>query len=82
MISLPPLKLTDLDDIFTGGTSHHGLPPVKISSKSEHFKYQKLCAKIQNYGKKNQKSSLSLRHCHDMAGTYKPWAEIPLGDSW
>ena len=32
--------------------------------------------------KKTQKSSLGLRHCHDMAGTYEPWAEIPLGDSW
>ena len=29
-----------------------------------------------------QKSSLSLRHCQNMAGTYEPWAEIPLGDSW
>ena len=39
MMSLPPLMLTDLDKIFIGGTSHHGLPPCKISSKSEHFKY-------------------------------------------
>ena len=45
---LPPLKLTDLDQIFTGGTSHHGLPPCKISSKSEHFKYQKLHLKVKN----------------------------------
>ena len=51
MLSLPPLKLTDLDEIFTGGTSHHGLPPVKISSKSEHFKCQKLCSKIENWKK-------------------------------
>ena len=32
--------------------------------------------------KKTQKLSLSLRHCHDMAGTYEPWAKIPLGESW
>ena len=77
-----PQKLTDLDKIFTRGTSHYGLPPWEISLKLEHFKYQKLRSKIQNSGKKNQKSSLSLRHCHNMAGTYEPWAKIPLEDSW
>ena len=41
-MSLPPLLSTDLDKIFIGGTSHHGLPPCKISSKSEHFKCPKL----------------------------------------
>ena len=45
-MSLPPLMLTDLDKIFIGGTSHHGLPPCKISSKSEHFKCPKFCSKI------------------------------------
>ena len=29
--------MTDLDKIFTGGISHYGLLPHKISSKSEHF---------------------------------------------
>ena len=82
MMLLHPLKLTDLGQISTGGTSHHVLPPCKLSSKSEHFKYQKLRSKIQNSGKKTQKSSLSLRHCHNMAGTYEPWAKIPLEDSW
>ena len=47
--------MTDFDKIFTGGISYYGLLPRKISSKSEHFKYQKLCAKIQNSGKKNPK---------------------------
>ena len=51
--------MTDLDKIFAEGISHYGLLPRKISSKSEHFEYQKLSAKIQNSGKKNQKSSLS-----------------------
>ena len=48
MMSLPLLKLTDLDQIFTGGISHHGLSPCKISSKLEQFKFQKFCSKIQN----------------------------------
>ena len=48
---LPLLKLTDLDQIFTGGTSHHGLPPCKISSKSEQFKRQKFCSKIKSWKK-------------------------------
>ena len=55
MLSFPPLTFTNLDEIFTGGTSHHGLPPVKISSKSEHFKCQKLCSKIKNWKKKTSK---------------------------
>ena len=55
ILLLPPLKLTDLDKIFTGGISHYGLPPCKISSKSEHLKYQKLPSKIQNSWKKYPK---------------------------
>ena len=51
MMSFSLLKLTDLNQIFTGGTSHHGLPPCKISFKSEHFKCQKKCLKIK-IGKK------------------------------
>ena len=42
---LTPLKLTDLDEIFTGGTSQHGLLSCKILSKSEHYKYWKLRSK-------------------------------------
>ena len=60
MISLPPLTLTDLDEIFTGGTSHHGLPPFKISSKSEHLKCQKLCSKIKNWKKMTLKIVFEL----------------------
>ena len=48
MMWRPPLKLTDLDKISTGGTSHHVLVSCKIPSKSEHFKYQKLRSKIKN----------------------------------
>ena len=44
-----------MDKIFAGGISHYGLLPRKISSKSEHLQYQKLCSKIQNSGKKNLK---------------------------
>ena len=47
--------MTDLDKIFTGDTSYHGLPPCKISSKSEHFKYPKLHSKIQNSPKNTPK---------------------------
>ena len=46
MMLLPPLEMTDLYQTFTGGTLHHLLPPCKISSKSERFKYQTLCSKI------------------------------------
>ena len=60
MLSLPPLKLTDLDKIFTGGTSHHALLPCKISSKSEHVKYQKLCSKIKNLKKVTPKIVFEL----------------------
>ena len=59
-MSLPPLKLTDLDKIFTGGTSHHALPPCKISSKSEHVKYQKLCSKFKNLKKVTPKIVFEL----------------------
>ena len=48
---LPHLKFIDLDKIFTEDTSHHEVPPCKISSKSKHFKYPKLSTKIKN-GKK------------------------------
>ena len=51
----PPLKLTDLDKIFTGDTSYHGLPPCKISSKSKPFKYPKLPSKFQNSPKNTRK---------------------------
>ena len=43
---LPHLKFIDLDKIFTGDTSHYGLPPGKISSKLERYKYQNLSSKI------------------------------------
>ena len=29
-----------------------------------------------------KKLSLSLRYCQNVAGTYEPWAEIPLGNFW
>ena len=32
-MSLPPLKFTDLDKIFTEDTSHYKVPPCKISSE-------------------------------------------------
>ena len=57
---LPPLMLTDLDKIFIGGTSHHGLPPCKISSKSEHFKCPKFCSKIKNWKKMTPKIVFEL----------------------
>ena len=59
-MSLPLLKLTDLNQIFTGGTSHHGLPPYKISFKSEHFKCQKKCLKIKNWEKMTPKIVFEL----------------------
>ena len=59
MLLLPPLKLTDLDKIFTGSTSHHVQPPCKISSKSEHFKYQKLHLKVKNQKISNFKTKNS-----------------------
>ena len=60
MISLPLLKLTDLDQIFTGGTWYHGLRPCKISFKSEQFKYQKLRSKIKNRTKMTPKIVFEL----------------------
>ena len=54
-MSLPPLKFTDLDKIFTGDTSHYEVPPCKISSKSEHFKYLKLTSKIKKWKKMTSK---------------------------
>ena len=77
MISLPPLKLTDLGKIFPGGTSHHEVPPSKISSKSEHVRYQKLCSKIKNLKKLPQTLSFYWGQCHNLAGMYEPWAKIP-----
>ena len=47
MMSLLPLMLTNSDKFFIGGTKHHALLPCKISSKSEHVKYQKWHSKIQ-----------------------------------
>ena len=49
MMSLPPLLSTDLDKIFIGGTSHHALLPCKISSKSEHVKYQKSLSHFKSF---------------------------------
>ena len=60
MTLLPPLKLINLDKIFTGGTSDHALPPYKISSKSEHVKYQKLCSKLKNLKKVTPKIVFEL----------------------
>ena len=57
MISLPPLMLTDLDKIFIGGTSHHGLPPCKTSSN---FKCPKFCLKIKNWKKMTPKIVFEL----------------------
>ena len=57
---LPSLSLTDLDKILTGSTSHHALLPCKISSKSEHVKYQKLHSKIQNFKKVTPKIVFEL----------------------
>ena len=48
---LPHLKFIDLDKIFTEDTSHYEVPPCKISSKSEHFKYPKLSSKIKKWKK-------------------------------
>ena len=82
MILLPPLLSTNLDKIFFGGTSHHGLPPCKISSKSEHVKCPNFCMKIKNLKKMSPKIVLSWWHCHIRAGMYEPWAKIPLRDCW
>ena len=60
MMSLSPLLSTDLDKIFIGGASHYGLPPCKISSKSEHFKCPKFCSKIKNWKKMTPKIVFEL----------------------
>ena len=59
-MSLPTLKITDLDKILTGGTSHHALLPCEILFKSEHVKYQKLCSKIKNWKKVTPKIVFEL----------------------
>ena len=63
LMLLPPLKLTDLDQIFTGGTSHHVLPPCKISSKSELFRHQRLSSKCKNWKKITSKIVIILWQC-------------------
>ena len=49
MMSLLPLMLTNLDKFFIGGTKHHALLPCKISSKSEHVKYQKSLSHFKSF---------------------------------
>ena len=56
----PPLMLTNLDKILSGGTSHHALLPCKISSKSKHVKYQKLCSKLKKLKKVTPKIVFEL----------------------
>ena len=55
---LPPFKFTDLDKIVTGDTSHYGVPPCKISSKSEHIKHPNLVFENQKMEKYDFKIGL------------------------
>ena len=49
MMSLLPLMLTNSDKFCIGGTKHHALLPCKISSKSEHVKYQKSLSHFKSF---------------------------------
>ena len=71
---LPPLKFTDLDKIFTGDTSHYEVPPCKISSKSEHSKYQKSPSELKKKDFKNR-----LLHRHVMQGRRNQGPKFLLG---
>ena len=45
---LPPLALSDIDEIWTVAYLHHVLPPSKISWRSDNVKMPKLDVKVEN----------------------------------
>ena len=77
---LPHFKLTNLEKIFTGDIMDY--LHVKFHQNWSILSTQNCVRKSKIRQKIPQKLSLSLRRCQNMAGTYEPWAEIPLGDSW
>ena len=58
MMSLPPLMLTNLDEIFIGGTSHHGLPPCKNSIQIGALKVPKILFENQKLEKNDSENRL------------------------
>ena len=57
-ILLPPLTLSDFDEIFTVASLHHVLPPSKISWQLDNIKMPKLDFKVESRQLKILKNQL------------------------